>query len=56
MTSETHIPVVAVHGGAWKIPEELKQGSAAGCRDAASVAYRLVTTKYDENLSSSLKT
>ena len=42
MTSKKHIPVVAVHGGAWKIPEELKEGSAFGCRDAASIAYRFV--------------
>jgi len=42
MTSKKHIPVVAVHGGAWKIPEELKEGSAFGCRDAASIAYRVM--------------
>jgi len=36
------IPCVAVHGGAWNIPEELKEDSGLGCKDAATVAYRIL--------------
>jgi len=35
-------PCVIVHGGAWKIPEDLEEGSGIGCRNAAIKAYRLL--------------
>jgi len=38
--SNDNVPCMAVHGGAWKIPEQLKDDSELGVRDAAIVGYR----------------
>ena len=40
--SETQIPSVIVHGGAWSIPDHLADASRAGVRLAASRAYRIL--------------
>lgn len=38
-SAQTCMPVVAVHGGAWAIPDTLRDASVAGCNRAAQVAW-----------------
>ncbi len=44
MVSDDQMPVLAVHGGAWNIPDDLVEAHAAGCRAALEAGWAVLST------------